>query len=151
MVEKPSSGVTAVASCFREKQGEIRREWRTRVRHDPEVPTERLTDCELEDDVPDLLQHIVLALEEFAKWRDDAEARGELAGRGSPTLNHFRLRMRKGFDVSQVLRELHHLRESLVDVCDREHVILGGGAARVVHASIDSAMALAVRLDCDGR
>ena len=53
--------------------------------------------------------------------------------------------------MPQVLRELHHLREALVDACDRGHVILGGDAARIVHASIDAAMALAVRLSTETR
>ena len=144
--ERAGCGVAAVANCFRLRQEEIRNEWLTRVERDPEVPSERLTLRELEDDIPNLLGHIVSALEAFGRWQDDAEARGELAGRGPPTLNHLRLRMRKGFDATEVLRELHHLREALVDACDREHVILGGAAARIVHASIDAAMALAVRL-----
>jgi hypothetical protein len=122
-----------------------------RVKGDPEVPTEKLSDCELEDDIPNLLEHIVGALDEFARWQDDAEARGELAGRGPPTMNHLRLRLRKGYDATDVLRELHHLRESLVDACDREHVILGGAAARIVHASIDSAMTLVLRVTTEAK
>jgi hypothetical protein len=135
--------VSQVAAVLRSQESRIRQEWRTRVTRDPELPTEHLTECELEDDIPNLLRRAAEALEEFAIWRDDAEARGELAGRGPPTVNHMRLRLREGYRPPQVVRELHHLRETIVEVCEDELCALRGDAARVVHASIDAAMMLA--------
>jgi hypothetical protein len=138
-----SDSVRRLASCVRAKQADIRESWRSRVRTDPDVPSAGLTDLELDDHVPELLERIATALEEFATWRDDAEGRGEQAGRGPAVVKHVRLRTRQGYDLSQVLRELHHLRGSIVDTCEEELVHFGGDAARIVHDAIDAAMTLA--------
>jgi hypothetical protein len=138
-----SDSVRRLASCVRAKQADIRETWRSRVRSDPDVPSAGLTDLELDDHVPELLERIATALEEFATWRDDAEGRGEQAGRGPAALKHVRLRTRQGYDLSQVLRELHHLRGSIVDICEEDLVHLGGDAARIVHDAIDAAMTVA--------
>jgi hypothetical protein len=136
-------GVRRLATCVRAKQPEILEVWRLRITGDPSVPTARLSPLEIEDHVPELLGRIADGLEEFAKWRDDAEARAELAGRGSPAVQHFRVRTREGYDLSQVLRELHHLRDAIIDICEAELVNVGGDGARVVHGAIDAAMMVA--------
>ena len=135
--------VRRLSACVRAKQADIRDTWRSRVRSDPDVPTEGMTALELDDHVPEVLEQIATALEEFATWRDDADGRGEKAGRSPAAAKHVRLRARQGFDLSQVLRELHHLRGAIVDVCEEELVHFGGDAARIVHAAIDAAMTVA--------
>jgi len=135
--------VRRLSTCVRIKQADIRETWRSRIQSDPDVPTEGLTALELDDHVPELLEQIATALEEYAKWRDDAEGRGEKAGTGPAAASHVRLRARQGYDVSQVLRELHHLRGAIVDVCEEELVHFGGDPARIVHDAIDAAMTLA--------
>ena len=135
--------VRSLAACVRGKQLAIVAAWRNRIVIDPEVPTEQLEPLELADHVPELLERIVSALEEFATWRDNAEARGELAGRGPAATKHVRLRMREGYNLAQVLRELHHLRDAIMDVCEGELVHVGGDGARIVHGAIDAAMMIA--------
>ena len=136
--------VDEVAAILSTEFARIRDDWRARVMGDPELPTEELTACEIEDDIPSLLSRIVVAIQEFGRRRDDAEARGELAGSGPPSVNHLRLRLREGYSVRQVLRELHHLRETIVVACESKPCSLTGDAARIVHASIDAAMMIAV-------
>ena len=133
-------GVRRLATCVRAKQLQIIETWRHRITADSSVPTERLSPLELEDHVPELLGRIADALEEFASWRDDAEARGELAGRSPSAVQHVRVRTREGYDLSQVMRELHHLRDAIIDVCEGELVNVGGDGARLIHGAIDAAM-----------
>jgi hypothetical protein len=135
--------VRRLSACVRSKQEDIRESWRSRIKSDPDVPTTGMTALELDDHVPELLEQIVTALDEFAKWRDDPEGRGEKAGSGPVAMRHVRLRTRQGYDLSQVLRELHHLRGAIVDRCEEELVHFGGDPARIVHDAIDAAMTLA--------
>lgn len=141
-MEKNDS-VRRMVTCFRANKDAIQTSWRDRIVTDPEVPTAQLTELELADHVPQLLDQIVEALEGFAAWRDEAETRGEAAGRGPAAKRHIKMRARQGYDLAQVLRELHHLREAVIDVCEGQLVHVGGDPARVVHAAIDAAMMLA--------
>ena len=141
-MEKTDS-VRRMVACFRSSTDAIERSWRDRIVIDPDVPSERLTELELADHVPQLLEQIVAALEGYATWRDEAEARGEAAGRGPAAKSHVKLRTRQGSDLPQVLRELHHLREAAIEVCEGQLVHVGGDPARIVHAAIDAAMMLA--------
>jgi hypothetical protein len=132
-----------LSACVRSRQAEICDAWRKRVTDDPDVPTEGLGSLELEDHVPELLERIAAALDEFTTWRDDAEARGELAGRGAPALKHVRVRLREGYELSQVLRELHQLRAAIVGVCEAALVHVGGQGAQIIHGAIDASVFIA--------
>ncbi len=96
-----------LADFLCENQERISQEWLDRVKADPAVPTESLTMAQLKDHVPRLINNLAETLRRYGsksvadKSADDAESHGEI-------------RWEQGYEPSDLLREIKHLRTILI-------------------------------------
>jgi signal transduction histidine kinase/CheY-like chemotaxis protein len=99
----------ALAGYLRAAREGLIRRWLDAVRgHSSSVPSaQELSETQLRDHLPDLLDEIIRAVEGTPTPEVEAEGRA-----------HGRQRFSDGYDISEVLRELFVLRETLLDVVD---------------------------------
>lgn len=96
-----------LAAYLSEHQEGILLEWLDRVKADPAIPSESLTAGQLKDHVPHLFRDLAETLRQYGskavadKSADDAETHGEM-------------RWEQGYELSELLREIKHLRTILI-------------------------------------
>lgn len=135
------SGPTQLAALLRDRKETLIREWEQRVLGDPAVPeARRLSEPQLRDHVPRLIDHLVDALENCAAGTQAAEAAGRWIGQGGASRAHAEHRRQEHYDLPAALRELSHLRSAVIDLCRAEGVFPGSEATLVIHAAVDEGL-----------
>ncbi|MDQ3033719.1 MAG: PAS domain S-box protein [Myxococcota bacterium] len=119
--------------------------WEQRVRHDPTVTEARsLSGPALRDHMPALLEELIGALERRKDARSTtAERLGRAVWHSPNAFAHAEERFEQGYTLTEVLRELSHLRVAMLDRCYAEGAHLGTAELRLVHVAIDEAMTVA--------
>jgi signal transduction histidine kinase len=106
--------------------------WARNVLADPSVPRAReISHPQLIDHMPELLDEIVAALSGSAEAAHGSRRHGET-------------RAVEGYDVAQVVRELGHFREAILDTLHLHGAYLVWPTATIVHRCIDRSVASAV-------
>jgi signal transduction histidine kinase len=126
-----------VAALLESRKEQVVEKWTRRVLEDPEVPeAERLPEPELRDHVPALIDRIVRLLRECAT-HGKGESAGRKLGHDHSAREHADQRAQNAYSLGATLRELSHLRVSIMDVCDDAGVVLARDTARLIHTAID--------------
>lgn len=105
--KNPESVNARLAAYLSEHQDGILLEWLDRVKADPTIPSESLTTVQIKDHVPHLFRDLEETLRHYGseavadKSADDAETHGET-------------RWEQGYELSELLREIKHLRTILI-------------------------------------
>ncbi|MFT3774646.1 MAG: sensor histidine kinase [Minicystis sp.] len=126
-----------LARLLRERREELIQVWTRRVLEDPRVPeANRLSEPELHDHVPEIIDELVGVLERS----QESEACGRDLGSNEASRSHARQRRERGYALASSLRELSHFRAALVQLCTDEGTPLDGDVAELVHAVVDQNM-----------
>jgi hypothetical protein len=139
----PDSVNSRLAAHLRRNQETITQEWLARVVADPEIKTETLTTAELQAQLPTLFQGLLKALCDYGS--EAVAKKAELA-----SARHGAQRWRQGYDLTELLREIAHLRTVFIyhlRVFEAEHEDFGMAARlfaeTTVHGFLDEMIAAA--------
>jgi signal transduction histidine kinase len=126
-----------LAALLRRHKEDLLRRWTRRVLSDPRVPeASRLSEPELRDHIPRLIDRIVGCLEAA----DQGQAAGQANDVDSDGKDHAHHRLAEDYSLTEALSELSHFRAAILDLCAVHGVTLEVDAARTLHAAIDQAM-----------
>ena len=132
-----------LAEILRSRRDEILERWRRVVLDDPSVPeANRLSEPALHDSVPQLVDSLIAALAAAAE-KDEPRAGRKLAEDFMPR-QHARDRFQQGYTMTAALRELSHLRASILDELV-SHADLSHEGLRFLHAALDQCMTIAAQ------
>jgi hypothetical protein len=119
------------------RKDEIIRAWLARVRADGAMPTENLTTNQLRDHLPGLFDDLADTIRSYGSDNVEAQARQNAVKHGAE-------RWQQGYTISQVLREIMHLRATFVyhlRIFEESHPDFGMAAMlfanTTVHAFLD--------------
>ncbi len=133
-----------LASLLHERREELLQRWTRRVLADRQVPEAGdLSEDALRDHFPQLLAELEGALAEGPPDEAGGDALGDALGREGAAREHARGRSARHYTLRAALRELSHLREALLELCDAEGVPFEGRDARLIHAALDESMTVA--------
>lgn len=126
-----------LATLVRDRKEELLQRWSRRVRADPSVPeANQLTELELRNDIPSLIDSIVSCL----GANEGAQASGQAIAGRAPLLDHAHQRISKEYRLSAFLSELLQFRAAVLDLCATEGKALDVEAERCLHAAVDQCM-----------
>jgi signal transduction histidine kinase/CheY-like chemotaxis protein len=129
---------TALAELLDEEKDQLLEKWARRVLGDPRVPSaEPLSELALYDHFPAIVDRIVKTLRTLA---DHPEELGKIVGEASEARDHVRDRAEADYSVPEVLRELSHLRLSILDACEERGAIPDRASAAILHSAFDQMM-----------
>jgi signal transduction histidine kinase/DNA-binding NarL/FixJ family response regulator len=110
--------------------------WAARVLSDPAVPSAAvLTRPALDDHFPEIVERLVAALRTLA---ERPEKLGRLVGATAAAEAHVRGRIEAAYSISEVLRELSHLRLAITELC--QNTLPDFTSAAILHAAFDQMM-----------
>ena len=136
-MQPPDTPSRRLAALLRDRRDELSRRWTERVLRDPQLGSSReLSEPELEDDIPEIIDEIVRVLDAAQA----SEASGRDLGASDAAKRHAQLRLARSFSLAETVREFSHFRAALVDLCNAAGKPLEGEAAALVHATIDENM-----------
>jgi hypothetical protein len=131
-------GHTELADYLQSHKDALIHEWIDKVRNDPDVPSGLLTQPELIDHVPKVIDSIIHALRQYTSETTFAQVR-EIASR------HTVLRWVQGYSLHAVLREIALLRAEFIQslrVFEDEHEYLSSTArlftSTTIHSTLDN-------------
>ncbi|WNG34472.1 PAS domain S-box protein [Archangium violaceum] len=135
--QPPEPSSPSLAELLEERHADIIQRWTERLRRGIS-PKER-TRCELEDHISDELWEMAAVLRQH-------EATGD---RPVPEWNpmtraHGAWRLRRGFDVRELMREYHVLRECILDLVEETNVRVTLGEVRALSAFLTTRVAESV-------
>jgi signal transduction histidine kinase len=115
------------------------------VLNDPKVPAaKQLSAPALDSPIAALVEHLIDALLHHRPFAlPDESKRAPAWGGGAKTaavLEHARSRIAVQYSLVQALRELSHLRATIVDLCFQNGVGIEQGDLKFIHEAIDDAM-----------
>jgi signal transduction histidine kinase/ActR/RegA family two-component response regulator len=127
--------------------------WERRVLADPHVPSAiPLSRPALQDHFPGIIDRIVATLRNVGAHAADL---GATVGTAQEAQHHVRDRVQADYSVPEVLRELSHLRLTILDFCERRGSVLDAGSGAILSAAFDHVMIHAAdalsRLEIDAR
>jgi len=133
----PVSTVVRFSDLIRQDRDLILRQWITEVMRVPGAK---------ELDRPTLIDHMPQLIDDIWHGLRKQEDLDIANGNGNGTSEaHGVLRLHAGFDLVEVVAEYNVLREVLLEFAHTQSVSLDGHAGRLVHRTIDRAIAFAVR------
>lgn len=136
----------STARLLRASRDRIVELWRARVLADPDVPlADGLPAPLLVDHLPALLDEIADAIEHVGESAERGEAVGRRVAQGPQGRRHALERLRQGYHVGEIIRELSHLRAAFLELVEERRARITRAGARLVHAAIDEAMLLGAR------
>jgi len=139
--EAPVQPCTFVG-LLRDHEEDLIQRWIRRVLEDPEVPeANRLSEPLLRDDMPRFIEQLIQASTRRERGEGSGEALGREVGRMASAEYHAHSRAMLQYTLQHALREMSHLRASIIDMCRAERVVFEGEDASLVNAAIDEAMA----------
>jgi signal transduction histidine kinase len=122
---------------LRDRKEDLVQQWTRRVLDDPSVPeANRLSEPELRDDIPRLIDRITKCLEAS----EEGEASGQAIAESSTVRDHARQRVSKEYRLTAVLSELMQFRGAVLDLIATTGTAVEIDAARCLHAAIDQSM-----------
>ena len=147
MSRSPDARTAAsTARLLRANRDRIVELWRARILADPDVPLANgLPAPLLVDHVPALLDEIAEAIQHGGESPERGEAIGRSVAHGPEGRRHAFERLRQGYHVGEIVRELSHLRAAFLELVEERRSRVGSAGIRLVHAAIDEAMLLGAR------
>ncbi|WP_437734612.1 ATP-binding protein [Sorangium sp. So ce1335] len=135
---------TSLTARLRGCKGDVLERWARRVLEDPRAPTaptaQRPAKPVLARAVPELFDDLVEALAASRRAGQGGGEDAELLGASARVGEHARLCAAQGRCIVAALRELSHLRATLIEVCAEQGISLGVSEAQVLHAVLDASM-----------
>jgi signal transduction histidine kinase len=133
-----SDVLSRLTLLLRNNRDQLVQDWIARLRQDPKLEHIRGFDDEtLRDYIPKLIDDLVDGL---AKSSAGNGGQGFVIGSSESAKEHVRHRFEEGFTLEDLLRELGHIRATIIDLATRENVVLSGNEAQLVHSAIDQVM-----------